>query len=99
MKIIAKQDVLSKLKALKPEIVIRYKVKSLELFGSVVRGEQQEASDIDVLVEFAEGADMFDLIGLGLFLEEKLNRKVDVVPKRALRKELHSTVLAEAVVV
>ena len=34
--------------------------------------EQQEASDIDVLVEFAEGADMFDLIGLGLFLEEKL---------------------------
>ena len=99
MKKIAKQDVLSKLKALKPEIVIRYKVKSLELFGSVVRGEQQEASDIDVLVEFAEGADMLDLIGLGLFLEEKLNRKVDVVPKRALRKELHSTVLAEAVAV
>ena len=99
MKKIAKQDVLSKLKALKPEIVIRYKVKSLELFGSVVRGEHQEASDIDVLVEFAEGADMFDLVGLGLFLEEKLNRKVDVVPKRALRKELHSTVLAEAVVV
>ena len=99
MKKIAKQDVLSKLKALKPEIVIRYKVKSLELFGSVVRGEQQEASDIDVLVEFSEDADLFDLIGLGLFLEEKLNRKVDVVPKRALRKELQSTVLAEAVVV
>ena len=99
MKKTAMQDVLAKLKALKPDIVIRYRVKSLELFGSVVRGEQQEASDIDVLVEFTESADMFDLIGLGLFMEEKLNRKVDVVPKRALRKEFHSTVLAEAVVV
>lgn len=99
MKEVTKQDVLMKLKALKTEIAARYRVKGLELFGSVVRGEQKGVSDIDVLVEFAEGADMFDLVGLGLFLEEKLKRKVDVVPKRALRKELRSTVLAEAVAV
>ena len=97
MKKISQRDVLAKLKALKPEIVMRYRVESLELFGSVVRGEQKETSDIDVLVEFVEGADMFDLVGLGLFLEERLNRKVDIVPKRALRTELHSTVLAEAI--
>ncbi len=99
MKEVTKQDVLMKLKVLKTEIAVRYRVKELELFGSVVRGEQKKDSDIDVLVEFAEGADMFDLVGLGLFLEEKLKRKVDVVPKRALRKELRSTVLAEAVAI
>lgn len=96
---ITKQEVLSELRALKPEIARRYKVKGLELFGSVVRGEQQETSDIDVLVEFSEGADMFDLVGLGLFLEERLQRKVDVVPKRALRIELRPPILSEAVTV
>lgn len=99
MKKVSKQEILMKLKALKPEITERYRVKGLELFGSIVRGEQKEVSDIDVLVDFAEGADMFDLVGLGLFLEEKLNRKVDVVPKRALKTELRATVLAEAVAV
>ncbi|SHO53532.1 nucleotidyltransferase family protein, partial [Desulfopila aestuarii] len=60
---------------------------------------QEAHSDIDLLVEFAEDADMFDLVGLSLFLEEKFHRKVDVIPKRALRQELQSTVLSEAIVV
>ena len=51
----------------------------------------------DVLVDFADDADLFDLVGLGLFLEEKLGRKVDVVPRRALRKELRDRVLKEVV--
>ena len=99
MKNFSKHSVLMELRALLPELVTRYKVQGLELFGSVIREEQHEKSDIDLLVEFGEDADMFDLTGLGLFLEEKLNRKVDVVPKRALRAELQSAVLAEAIVV
>ena len=99
MEKISKQNVLAKLRTLKPDLVTRYRVKGLELFGSVVREEQHGKSDIDLLVEFSEDADMFDLVGLGLFLEEKLHRKVDVVPKKALRAELQSAVLAEAVVV
>ncbi|NTU73713.1 nucleotidyltransferase family protein [Candidatus Roizmanbacteria bacterium] len=99
MKNISKHSVLTELKALLPELVTRYKVQGLELFGSVVREEQHEKSDIDLLVEFGENADMFDLVGLSLFLEEKLRRKVDVVPKRALRSELQSAVLADAIVV
>ena len=99
MKNISKHSVLTELKALLPELVTRYKVQGLELFGSVVREEQHEKSDIDLLVEFGENADMLDLIGLSLFLEEKLKRKVDVVPKRALRTELQSAVLADAIVV
>ena len=85
------------LQALKPELQRRYKVQEIGLFGSFVRGEQKESSDIDLLVDFNEQADMFDLVGLGLFLEEKLQRKVDVVPKRALRPELRPMVLSEVV--
>lgn len=69
------------------------------MFGSFVRGEQSDQSDIDVLVEFEEGADLFDLMGLTLYLEEELQRKVDVVSKRALREELRGSVLREVVAV
>ena len=95
----SKQNILLKLKNLKEEISARYKVKELKLFGSVAREEQNEMSDIDVLVEFKEGADMFDMIGLGLFLEEELEQKVDVVSKRSLRTELRAKILTEAVAV
>lgn len=50
-----------------------------------------------MLVEFEEGADLFDLMGLTLYLEEALQREVDVVPKRALRVEIQESVLHEVV--
>jgi predicted nucleotidyltransferase len=92
-----KEDLLAKLKELKPTLAARYKAKEIGLFGSFARGEQGASSDIDVLVEFEEEADLFDLIGLSLHLEEALQRKVDVVPKRALRTELRESVLQEVV--
>jgi predicted nucleotidyltransferase len=91
------EDLLMKLRELKPTIAARYKAKEIGLFGSFVRGEQGASSDIDVLVDFEEEADLFDLIGLALHLEEALQRKVDVVPKRALRTELREAVLQEIV--
>jgi len=63
----------------------------------LLREGQKRKSDVDVLVDFEEGADLFDLVGLALYLEKKLRKKVDVVPKRALRKEIKSSVLREAV--
>lgn len=90
-----KEDLLRTLRALKPEIQARYKVKEIGLFGSFVRGEQSETSDIDILVDFAEGADLFDLVGLSLFLEGRLQRKVDVVSKSAVREELRERVFKE----
>jgi predicted nucleotidyltransferase len=91
------ENFLTTLRALKPEVAARYKVKEIGVFGSFVRGEQDETSDIDVLVEFEEGADLFDLVGLALLLEKELQRKVDVVPKNALRVELRASVLQEVV--
>ncbi len=91
------ENILTKLRALKSVITEQYKARNIELFGSYIRGEQAESSDIDILVDFKDGADLFDLIGLAQFLEEKLQRKVDVVPKRALRPELRDEVFKEAV--
>jgi len=90
---------LVKLREIKPRLMASYKAKEIGLFGSFVRGEQDVGSDIDVLVEFEDGADLFDLTGLSLYLEEELHRKVDVVPKRALREELRESVLREVIAV
>ena len=92
-----KKDILRILKALKPELLKQYKVKEIGLFGSFVREEQREASDIDVLVDFQEDASFFDLVRLGLFLEEKFHRKVDIIPKESLRAEIRESVLQEMV--
>lgn len=91
------EDLVIKLKKLKPIMAARYKAKEIGLFGSFVRGEQSAASDVDILVEFEEEADLFDLVGLALWLEEELQCNVDVIPKRALRPELRGSVLREVV--
>jgi predicted nucleotidyltransferase len=93
------QDVVLKLKELKPIIAARYKVREISLFGSFVRGEQKENSDIDLLAEFDENADLIDLIGLELYLEDIFQRPVDIVPKQALRAELRETILQQVVVI
>ncbi len=92
-------DILARLRELKPLMSTRYKTREIGLFGSFVRGEQGVDSDVDVLVEFEEGADLFDMMGLALYLEDELRRKVDVVSKRALREELRESVLREVVAV
>jgi len=90
-----RNHILSALSDLKAEIQANYKVREIGVFGSAIRGEQGQMSDIDVLVDFEEDANLFDLVGLALFLEEKLLRKVDIVSKRALRSEIRETVLRE----
>lgn len=57
-----------------------YGVKRIGVFGSYVRGEQKEESDIDVLVEFERGKKTFSsYMGLVMFLEDLFNCKVDLV--------------------
>ena len=88
-------EILETLRQVKPELVKAFKVSEIGVFGSVIRGEQREESDIDILVDLEEEADLLDLIGLGQFLEERLHHKVDVVPTRALRQEIRDRVLNE----
>ena len=94
-KLAEKALILDKLKALKTEIKERYKVKTIGLFGSIARGDSKKSSDIDVLIEFDSNADFLDRIGLELFLEDHLARKVDIVSKRLLKGDTERRVLSE----
>jgi len=94
---LTRSQVMDLLRPLKAELGERYRVRELALFGSLARQEQGPTSDVDLLVDFAEGATLFDLVGLGMFLEEKLGCPVDVVPRRALRREIRDEVLNQAV--
>lgn len=93
------RQILKTLEAVRAELAAHYDVKEISLFGSFVRGEQKETSDIDVLVEFGQKATFFDLVRLGLYLEDILHRPVDVIPKDSLRPEFREQVLRERILI
>lgn len=72
-------------------------VKSLAVFGSLVRGEETNASDIDLLVEFARPVSLFEFIRLKHYLEELTARRVDLVTPDALHPAMRDEILSEAV--
>jgi len=76
----------------------KYGVRRIGFFGSLVRNEQKETSDIDVLVEFEKDAKTFDnYMNLKFSLEEVFGRKVDLVISDALKPQIRERVLEEAV--
>ena len=80
------------------ESIKRFGVKELGVFGSSVRGDTHENSDVDVLVEFER--ETFDAyMGLLFFLEEIFGRKVDLVMKDAIKARIRHRILGEAVYV
>ncbi|MDW8068067.1 MAG: nucleotidyltransferase family protein [Anaerolineae bacterium] len=80
-----------------PELRARYGVRSLALFGSYVRGEQDAVSDLDVLVEYETPPDFFQFVELEDNLSQILGVKVDLVMKSALRPHIGKRILAECV--
>jgi predicted nucleotidyltransferase len=70
---------------------------NVRVFGSVGRGEQEVSSDLDLLVDMAEGRSLFDLIALSSDLEESLGVDVDVVTEASLSPYIRDRVLDEAV--
>ncbi len=74
----------------------RLGVKRFGLFGSFVRGQQQQQSDVDLLVEFEPGQKSFDnFMRLAFFLEELLGRKVDLVTPESLSPHIGPHILRE----
>jgi hypothetical protein len=71
--------------------------RNIRVFGSVARGEADEKSDIDFLVEMEPGRSLLDLGGLLMDLQEVLGRDVDVVTERGLNPRIRDRVLREAV--
>jgi hypothetical protein len=91
-------DILNILRNHLPTLCQRYKVKSLAVFGSYVRGQQRKQSDVDVLVEFERAPTLFEFMDLEEELAKLLGVKVDLVSRRALKGEIGSRILEEAVV-
>lgn len=92
-----KENIIEVLRNNTEDSLYKYKAQIKGIFGSVARGEESESSDIDVLVDFNEGADLFDFVGLSLFLEEKLHRPVDIVPTDTIKSDAINIILKEAI--
>ncbi len=81
----------------KAELRERYRVKEIGLFGSWVRGEASEGSDVDILVDFEEPIGIFTFLELEEYLGEVLGLHVDLVSRKALKPHIGKHVLEEVV--
>ncbi len=81
------------------ELREKYGIKEIGVFGSFVRGEQKESSDLDILVEFAPDAriSLLDFVELENYLSDLLGVKVDLVEKSALKPRIGKYILKEVV--
>lgn len=92
-----RQEILDILADRRVEIESLFAVSSLKLFGSAVRDEMLEESDIDILVNFDETPGIFGFLELKEYLEGILNCSVDLVTENALKKQLRDRILQEAI--
>jgi predicted nucleotidyltransferase len=91
------EEIKNKIDEHRATIEERFKVKSIAVFGSYLRGEQGKESDIDILVEFYQTIDLLEFIALENFLSEILGNKVDLVMKETLKPRIKDKILREAV--
>ena len=77
------------------KLLNKYEVAKAAFFGSYARGEQNEQSDVDLLVEFKGKKSLLDLAGLKIALEEALQKKVDVLTYKSLHPLLRNRILKE----
>jgi predicted nucleotidyltransferase len=76
-----------------------YQVKEIGIFGSYIRQEQTETSDIDILVEFSKTPSLLKFINLENYLSDRLKIKVDLVHKSGLKPRIGKQILAEVIYV
>ncbi|MBU3968095.1 MAG: nucleotidyltransferase family protein [Euryarchaeota archaeon] len=91
-------DVLAIVKKNKPFLKERFGVKKIGVFGSMVRGEANMESDVDVLVEFESTKKSFDnFMDLSFFLEDLFGKKVDLITTSGLDKYIRPYVEREVI--
>jgi predicted nucleotidyltransferase len=79
------------------EIALRHRVRNVRVFGSVLRGEDAEGSDLDVLVEPTNDTTLMDIAAIQVELERLLGINVDVLTPNALPDKFRSQVMAESI--
>jgi uncharacterized protein len=78
-------------------IARKHGASNVRVFGSVARGEADEESDIDLLVDLDAERSLFDLGALVVELNESIGHHVDVVTERGIRNRIRDRIVAEAV--
>ena len=91
------EEIKLQLQELKPILKKRFKVETIDIFGSFAREEQTQKSDLDILVTYSGAVSLFTIYDLKQYLKRKLHLKVDVVSKEYLNKYIKDQVLKEAV--
>jgi len=91
---ITKNDIISRLKELKPTLYREYAVKEIGLFGSFSDNTFNEESDIDIIVELEKPIG-WKFFSLELYLESIFNRKIDLVTKNSLKKQIKDSILKQ----
>lgn len=87
-----RNDILTKLKELKPILYQDYSVKQIGLFGSFSEDSNTEDSDIDLLVDFEKPIG-WKYLSLEIYLEKVFGRKIDLVTKNALKEQIKTKIL------
>lgn len=90
------QQIQEQLSNLKPTLIKRFSVSSIGLFGSYARNEQNEDSDIDIVVDFSKPVGI-EFVDLAEFLEESLKAKVDLVSLNGIKPKYLSVIKSEIV--
>ena len=80
----------------KPEFSEKFNVSEIGVFGSYIKGEQTENSDIDILVSFKKPIGFIKFMRLEFYLSELLGKKVDLVTRESLKPHIGSLILKEA---
>ena len=83
----------------KKELKENYYIKNIGIFGSIVRGEAKEDSDVDILVEFDCPIGFFKFLELEEYLSDLIGEKVDLVSKKALKPHIGKYILEEVMIV
>lgn len=94
-----KEEILNTLKEIKPVLEKDYFITEIGLFGSYLRGEQTQNSDVDILLDHKSGLTFFKLIDLENLLNKALDIKVDIAFKKYLKKKIGKNILSEVVYV
>ncbi len=91
-------DIKTLLQSLKTELATKYHVRSLGLFGSVVRDDFSSNSDIDIIVDFSQPIGI-EFIDLADYIERKLDKKVDLVSKNGIKENYYKSIEREIIYV
>lgn len=90
----SKNEIIARLREIKPTLRKEYSVKSIGLFGSFSDDSNDESSDIDILIELEKPIG-WKFFSLEIYLEEIFGRKIDLVTKNALKEQIRDHILTQ----